>query len=69
MRRITRFTIAFSKKLDNLKAAVDFHFFYYNFMRIHKAISCTPAMEAGVTKTIWNWEDLLYYNNELKMAA
>ncbi len=48
MRRFTRFTIAFSKKLDNLKAAVDLHFFYYNFVRIHKTIRVIPAMEAGV---------------------
>jgi len=39
----------FSKKLDTLKAAVDFHFFYYNFVRIHKTIRVTPAMEAGVS--------------------
>lgn len=49
MRRFTRFTNAFSKKLDNLKAAVDLHFFHYNFVRIHKTIRVTPAMEAGVS--------------------
>ncbi len=49
MRRFTRFTNAFSKKLDNLKAAVDLHFFYYNFVRIHKTIKVTPAMGAGVS--------------------
>ena len=49
MRRFTRSTNAFSKKLDNLKAAVDLHFFYYNFVRIHKTIRVTPAMEAGVS--------------------
>jgi len=37
------------QKLDTLKAAVDFHFFYYNFVRIHKTIRVTPAMEAGVS--------------------
>ena len=49
MRRFTRLTNAFSKKLDNLKAAVDLHFFYYNFVRIHKTIRVTPAMESGVS--------------------
>ncbi len=49
MRRFILFTIAFSKKLDNLKAAVDLHFFYYNFVRIHKTIKVTPAMGAGVS--------------------
>ncbi len=49
MRRFTRLTNVFSKKLDNLKAAVDLHFFYYNFVRIHKTIKVTPAMGAGVS--------------------
>ncbi len=49
MRRFTRFTNAFSKNSDNPKAAVDLHFFYYNFVRIHKTIRVTPAMEAGVS--------------------
>ena len=49
MRRFTRFTNAFSKKIDDLKAAVDLHFFYYNFVRIHKTIKVTPAMGAGVS--------------------
>ena len=49
MRRFTRLTNAFSKKLDNLNAAVDLHFFYYNFVRIHKTIRVTPAMESGVS--------------------
>jgi hypothetical protein len=68
MRRFTRLTNAFSKKLDNLKSAVALHFFHYNFMRIHKTLSCTPAMEAKLTNTIWNWEDLFNYV-ELKQVA
>jgi len=59
MRRLTRLTNAFSKKLENLKAALSLHFFYYNFMRIHSSIRCTPAMEAGISKSIWAWEQLL----------
>ena len=60
MRRFTRLTIAFSKKLENLQAAVALHFYHYNFMRIHSTLRVTPAMEAEITKIIWNWEDLLY---------
>ncbi len=59
MRRFTRLTNAFSKKLENLKAAVALHFYHYNFMRIHSSLRVTPAMEAKVTNKIWGWEDLL----------
>jgi transposase-like protein/IS1 family transposase len=59
MRRLTRLTNAFSKKWENLRAALALHFAYYNFCRIHKTIRCTPAMEAGITKTVWTLEDLL----------
>ena len=53
MRRLTRLTNAFSKKMENLKAAVALHFAYYNFARIHKTLRVTPAMEAGVSDRIW----------------
>jgi transposase-like protein/IS1 family transposase len=59
MRRLTRLTNAFSKKWENLRAALALHFAYYNFCRIHKSIRCTPAMEAGITNTIWELKDLL----------
>jgi hypothetical protein len=59
MRRLTRLTNAFSKKLINLKAAVALHMFYYNFMRIHQTLRVTPAMEANITNRIWRWEDLV----------
>jgi len=59
MRRFTRLTNAFSKKLDNLKAAVALHFAHYNFARIHKTLRVTPAMEAGVTNRLWSIGDLL----------
>jgi hypothetical protein len=52
MRRFTRLTNAFSKKLENLKQAVALHFLYYNFMRIHKTLRVTPCMQAGITNTI-----------------
>lgn len=59
MRRLTRLTNGFSKKWENLKAALALHFAYYNFCRIHSTIRCTPAMEAGVTKHVWELKDLL----------
>lgn len=59
MRRYTRLSISFSRKWDNLKAALSLYFAYYNFCRVHSTIRCTPAMAAGITKTIWKFEDLL----------
>jgi hypothetical protein len=59
MRRFTRLTNAFSKKLANLKAALALHFAYYNFMRVHRSLRITPGMEAGLTNHIWAWEELL----------
>jgi transposase-like protein/IS1 family transposase len=59
MRRFTRLTIGFSKKWANLQAALSLYFAYYNFCRIHSSIRCTPAMEAGITKSIWTMRDLL----------
>jgi IS1 family transposase len=58
-RRLTRLTNAFSKKLDNFKAAVALNFAYYNFVKIHGSIRCTPAMAAGVSPNIWNVADLV----------
>jgi hypothetical protein len=58
-RRLTRLTNAFSKKWTNLKAALALHFGYYNFCRVHSTIRCTPAMEAGITKSVWTLKDLL----------
>jgi transposase-like protein len=59
MRRYTRLTNAFSKKWENLKAALALYFAYYNFCRIHSTIRCTPAMEAGITKHVWELKDLI----------
>lgn len=59
MRRLTRLTNAFSKKRENLNAALALHFAHYNFCRIHQTLRCTPAMEAGITHTIWELKDLL----------
>ena len=53
MRRFTRLTNAFSKKLANLKAAVALHFAWYNFVRIHRSLGMTPAMMAGIVSESW----------------
>jgi hypothetical protein len=58
MRRFTRLTNAFSKKVENHAAAVALHFAYYNFCRIHQTLCVTPAMEAGLTNRVWTLEDL-----------
>ncbi len=59
IRRMTRLTNGFSKKLDNLKAAIALYFAYYNFVRIHRSLRVTPAMAAGASKTLWSIEDLI----------
>jgi IS1 family transposase len=58
MRRFTRLTNGFSKKVDNHKAAVALHFMHYNFARIHKTLPVTPAMEAGVADHVWSLEEI-----------
>jgi len=59
MRRFTRLTNAFSKKLSHLKAAIALHFAYYNFCRIHSTLRVTPAMEAGLTDHVWSIAELV----------
>jgi hypothetical protein len=59
IRRFTRLTNAFSKKLANLKAACALHFAYYNFCRVHQTLRVTPAMEAGLSDHIWTVAELL----------
>lgn len=59
MRRFTRLTNAFSKKVENHEAAVALHFMYYNFCRIHKTLRVTPAMEAGLAHHVWSVEELV----------
>ena len=58
MRRFTRLTNAFSKKVENHAAAVALHFMHYNFARIHKTLRVTPAMEAGLTDHVWTLEEI-----------
>jgi IS1 family transposase len=59
MRRFTRLTNGFSKKIENHANAVALHFAYYNFVRIHKTLRMTPAMAAGVTDRLWDMADLV----------
>ena len=58
MRRFTRLTNAFSKKVENHEHALAIYFMHYNFVRIHQTLRCTPAMEAGVTDRLWSIEDI-----------
>jgi IS1 family transposase len=59
MRRLTRLTLAFSKKRENFTAAVGLHFAYYNFVKRHNTLRCTPCMAAGVTSEFWTVGDLV----------
>jgi hypothetical protein len=59
MRRFTRLTNAFSKKVENLRAAVSLHFAHYNFVRVRRSLRVTPAMEAGVSDRLWSLDELV----------
>lgn len=59
MRRLTRLTYAFSKKIENFEAAVALHFAYYNFVRTHGSLKMTPAMAAGIERNFWTVGDLV----------
>jgi IS1 family transposase len=72
MRRFTRLTNAFSKKIDNHSHSLALYFLYYNFVRIHKTLKMSPAMAAGVTDKLWSVEDivgLLDARDERKAAS
>jgi hypothetical protein len=58
MRRFTRLTNAFSKKVQNLAHAISLHFMLYNFGRIHKTLRVNPAMEAKVADHVWTLEEI-----------
>jgi hypothetical protein len=66
MRRFTRLTNGFSKKLENLSHAIALHFMYYNFARIHQTLRITPAMEAGVSDHVWSLEEIAALADEGK---
>jgi hypothetical protein len=59
MRRFTRLTNGFSKKIENHVAALSLYFMYYNFVRIHQSLRITPAMAAGVTSKLWSVYDIV----------
>jgi hypothetical protein len=59
MRRFTRLTNAFSKKVENHAHAVALHMMYYNFVRIHKTLRVTPAMAASVSDRLWEIADIV----------
>jgi IS1 family transposase len=59
MRRFTRLTNGFSKKVDNHQHSVALHYMYYNFCRVHQTLRVTPAMEAGISDHVWTLEELI----------
>ena len=59
MRRFTRITNAFSKKIENHCAAISLHFMYYNFARKHQTLKTSPAVAAGVTDHVWTLEEIV----------
>jgi hypothetical protein len=59
MRRSTRLTNAFSRKVENHEAAVALHFMFYNFGRVHQSLRVKPAMEAGVADHVWTIEEIV----------
>ena len=70
MRRFTRLTNAFSKKVENHAAAVALHYMYYNFCRVHQTLRVPPVMEARVTDHVWNLEEVVgLLDTEAKRAA
>ncbi len=68
MRRFTRLTNAFSKKLDNHIHALALYFAFYNFCRIHKTLRVSPAMAAGITDRLWSLEDIVAKIDEMAPA-
>jgi len=71
MRRFTRLTNGFSKKIENHIAALALHYMHYNFVRIHQTLRVTPAMAAGITGRLWSIQDIvsLLDANDAKVAA
>jgi hypothetical protein len=59
MRRFTRLTNGFSKRIENHMHMISLHFMHYNFARMHKTLRVTPAMEAKVSTHIWSSEEIL----------
>lgn len=68
MRRFTRLTNGFSKKLENHMHAVSLHYMHYNFARVHQTLRCSPAMESGVTGTLWSVKNIVELADNPKYA-
>jgi hypothetical protein len=58
LKRLNRLTLAFSKKIENLRAAMALYFAHYNFCRVHGTLRVTPAMQAGITNHVWSLEEI-----------
>jgi hypothetical protein len=67
MRRFTRLTNAFSKKVENHIASISLYFMYYNLVRIHQTLRITPAMAAGVTERLWDINDVIRLLEEYRV--
>ncbi len=59
MRRFTRLTNGFSKKVANHEHMLALHYMYYNFARIHQSLRVTPAMEAGIADHVWSLDEII----------
>jgi len=59
MRRFTRLTNGFSKKVENHEASIALHYMHYNFARVHQTLRVTPAMEAGISDHVWTLEEIV----------
>jgi hypothetical protein len=68
IRRFTRLTNAFSKKVENHAHSVAIHFMHYNFMRIHQTLRVTPAMAAGVSQTLWSLTEMVHVIEQWDMS-
>jgi hypothetical protein len=69
MRRFTRLTNGFSKKVENHEATVAIHMMHYNFCRVHQTLRVTPAMEAGIAKHVWELSELAALVEKEEQAA
>ncbi len=69
MRRFTRLTNGFSKKIQNHEAAVALHYMWYNFVRIHQTLRVSPAMAAGVSNHLWSWREVVALTDQTLEAV
>ena len=69
MRRFTRLTNAFSKKLDNHIHSINLFYMWYNFARVHQTLRVTPAMEAGISSHVWSIQEIVGLPGQVALAA